>query len=325
MKRWLDEFHYDPISALLDAGDESLAVFVRRDLLGEHVCIKDLWLTKEARRIVRKQNPDGSWTYPQPKESIRSVENYNQIETYQTLGVLVEEFGFTRAHPAIRKAANYLFSFQTRDGDFRGIYGNQYTPNYSAGIAELLIKAGYGKDPRVRKAFRWLLTIRQHDGGWAIPLRTTGRKLDAISLGQETVEPNRDKASSHMVTGVVLRAFAAHPGYRRSAAAHQAGALLVRSLFRKDRYPDRGGADYWLKFSFPFWFTDLISALDTLSWLGFSQNEPGIEQGLAWFRNTQQPSGLWKLRILKGKNRDVLELWLALAISRIFKRFYDLR
>ena len=46
----------------------------------------------------------------------------------------------------LEKAAEFLFQRQTTEGDFRGIYGTQYSPNYSAAIMELLIKSGYSDD-----------------------------------------------------------------------------------------------------------------------------------------------------------------------------------
>ncbi len=323
MNRWLDELKYNPMPPLLRYGDEPISLFVRRDLLDKPVSVEDLWKLPGSQRILRKQGPNGSWAYPGARDTIRSQEDYNQLETYRNLGILVEEFGFNRKHSAIQKAAKYLFSFQSQEGDFRGIYGNQYSPNYSAGIAELLVKADYEDDVRIKKVFKWLLAIRQKDGGWAIPFRTRNHKLQAISARLKTIEPDVSKPFSHMVTGVVLRAFAAHPAYRKSKEARQAGELLVSSLFKKDNYPDRAGSEYWLRFSFPFWFTDLISALDSLSLLGFSEQEPQIAKALKWFRRNQQRTGFWELKILKGRNRDVLQLWLALAISRIFKRFYS--
>ncbi len=322
MKNWLDEFKHNPISPLLDCGDEPISLWARRDLLDQTASVQDLWQLSEPQRILRRQKANGSWAYPAAKVSFRTAENYNQLETYRNLGILVEEYGFNQKHSAIHKTAEFLFSFQSREGDFRGIYGNQYSPNYSAGITELLVKAGYEGDARIEKAFRWLLAVRQKDGGWAIPFRTRDRKLDAISAPAKTIEPDVSKPFSHMVTGVVLRAFAAHPTYGKSKEARQAGELLLSSLFKKDHYPDRAGAEYWLRFSFPFWFTDLISALDSLSLLGFSAQEPQIEQALRWFKKNQQKTGFWELKILKGRNRDVLRLWLALAICRIFKRFY---
>jgi Squalene-hopene cyclase C-terminal domain len=322
MNKWLNELKYNPINALLQSDYGPIILSVERDLLDKNVAVEDLWLLPEPQRILRKQKPNGAWAYPGGKKEIRSQENYDQIETYRNLGVLVEEFGFDKKHEAIRKAAQFLLSFQTKEGDLRGIYGDQYSPNYTAGITELLVKAGYIGDARIERVFEWLLSIRQNDGGWAIPLRTRNCKLDVITAGFETVEPDRSKPFSHVVSGVVLRAFAAHPAHRRLNEARQAGQLLLANLFEKDNYPDRAAPSFWLGFSFPFWFTDLISALDSLSLLGFSKIEPRMDRAGRWFVESQRKNGLWDLKILKGKNKDVLRLWLALAICRIFKRLY---
>ena len=323
MNKWLNELKYDPIHPLLESNNRAIFLSAQRDLLDKTVSVEDLWQSPEPQRILRKQKIDGSWLYPGGKENIRTQENYNQLETYRNLGILVEEFGFNKKHPAIQRTAEYLFTFQTNEGDFRGIYGNQYSPNYSADITELLIKAGYENDARIERVFKWLLSIRQKDGGWAIPFRTQNHKIDVIAACSKTIEPDSFKPFSHMVTGVVLRVFAAHTAYRRSKEAHQAGELLLSNLFKKDNYPDRAAPGYWFRFSFPFWFTDLISALDSLSQLGFSMEEPQIDKALKWFARSQQKNGLWELKILKGHNKDVIQLWLALAICRIFKRFYD--
>ena len=323
MKKWFDNLKYNPINSLLGCNNEAILTFVRRDLLNQTVSVEDLWRLAEPERVIRKQKPNGSWEYPGAKDHIRTQENYNQIETYRNLGVLVEEFGLNKKHPAIQKTAEYLFSFQSQSGDFRGIYGNQYSPNYSAGITELLVKAGYEGDRRIEKVFVWLLSVRQKDGGWAIPLRTRNYKLDVISADPNTIEPDASKPFSHVITGVVLRAFAAHPIHRNSKEAREAGKLLLSRLFHKDGYPDRAGAEYWLRFSFPFWFTDLISALDSLSLLGFSEQEPQTKKAIQWFIKNQQRTGFWELKILKGRDKNVLQLWLALAVCKIFKRFYD--
>jgi len=51
-----------------------------------------------------------------------------------------------------------------------GFIGNQYAPYYTARDA-LLIKAGYADDPRIEKAFQWLLSMRQTTaaGSSAVP------------------------------------------------------------------------------------------------------------------------------------------------------------
>jgi len=151
---------------LLSSKNQAIVFFVKRDLQNEEVNqTETLWELPIVKKLVSSQQPDGSWRYPGGKLNIRSQQNYNKIETYRMVGELVEKYGFNNRHDALRKAADFLFSFQTQEGDFRGIYGNQYSPNYSAAIMELLIKSGYQSDIRVEKSFLWLLSSRQNDGG----------------------------------------------------------------------------------------------------------------------------------------------------------------
>jgi hypothetical protein len=148
-----------------------------------------------------------------------------------------------------------------------------------------------------------------------------GRNLDVIAADEAALEPDRARPSSHLATGMVLRAYAAHPRYRTSAAARRAGELMLNRLFAADPYADRRAAGFWLQFTFPFWFTDLISALDSLSLLGFSADEPQMARAITWLAERQQPTGLWKLRVTKNAGYDSNE-WLSLAICRVLKRLY---
>lgn len=190
MKEWFINFKYNPIEPLIECADEAVSISSRRDLLDKNITFQKLWELPKAQKILRKQNKNGSWNYPGARERIRSKENYNQLETYRNLGYLIEQFKFTNNHSSVQSAAEYLFKFQSDHGDFRGIYGNQYSPNYTAGIAELLIKAGYKKDLRIKKVFDWLISIQQTEGGWAIPLRTRNFSLTVISNQSETIEPD---------------------------------------------------------------------------------------------------------------------------------------
>lgn len=317
MDDWNSRFRYDALSPLIESGNEAVTLFARRDLKEMRVSVQSLWQHREAQSLIKKQLPDGSWKYGASAE-----ENLDQYQTFKNLATLIEKYGFNQSHPAIRKTAEYLFSFQTDEGDFRGIYDKQYTPNYTAAIAELLIKAGYTDDPRIERVFAWLLAARQQDGGWALPFRTRGYTIDVTYTHPTTIQADVSKPFSHMVTGVVLRAFAAHPRYKHAPEATYAGRMLAGSLFQRDRYADRGTSKYWLQFVFPFCYTDLISALDFLSQLGFLPEEPQIEKALNWFIENQQQSGLWRLKITAGRDKETLQLWLALAICRVFKRFY---
>jgi hypothetical protein len=325
MMEWIQLLKINPVQLLLRSDNEVLVYFTKRDLLEEEVGSVDrLWRLSEVEKILRRQQDDGSWKYPGGDERIRSVTNYNQLQTYRILRVLVEKYGLNKNHPAIVNAGDFLFSCQTREGDFRGIYANQFTPNYSAGIMEQLIKAGYEEDERIKRCFEWLMSTRQDDGGWAIPFRTTGKRLSVAIYGQdklETIETDKTKPSSHLITGIVLRAFAAHGEYRRSKEAKEAGQFLKSQFFKRDKYPDRVSASCWTKFSYPFWWADILSSLDSLSLLGFRREDSDVEKALGWFARNQEASGLWRASYGNPKDENV-ELWVALAVCRVLKRFH---
>jgi hypothetical protein len=231
----------------------------------------------------------------------------------------------SRQHPAIERAADFLLSFQSDEGDFRGIYGNQYATTYTGAITELLVKAGYARDPRIAAAFRWLLSIRQDDGGWAIPARTVGIPFPEFVDSKRhphPIKPDTSKPSSHLVSGLVLRAFAADPRRGRSSQVQRAGELLASRLYTTDHYSDRGDASYWERVSFPFWFTDIVSALDTLSRLHVSAQHPHVRAAFQRFTNTQRQDGTFELRLIRGKDKD-LPFWICLSISRSLRRWDD--
>lgn len=317
---WIKDLHYDPIKPLLNSKHPAIEYWTRRELLKEKVDNPNavLWDLRIPQSILRKQNNDGSWPYPTKKAS--ATMDYDQLETYRQIGFLVEMFGFDREHPSIAKAAEYIFSNQSNKGDFRGIYANQYSPNYTGALIELLIKAGYSNDKRVLKVFAWLEDTRQDDGGWALALRTQGHNLDVIYTKSEQVELDRSKPFSHLITGVVLRAFAAHPEYRNSVTAKTATRLLVSRLFERDVYPDRNRKDDWTHFSFPLWQTDILSSLDSISLIEPNLvNDRKVLQAKQWFTEHQQPDGLFVGHLLKDRYHD-LQLWYSYAICRAFNR-----
>jgi hypothetical protein len=313
---------HDPIPVLLASGNKAIIYFTRRDLMCETPApIQSLWEIPEAVKFLRRQQMDGSWKYPGKDADPNAEQNYNQLETFRNLGELVEKYGLNSDHPAVKTAAHYLFSCQTEEGDFRGIYGTQYAPNYSGAIMEILIKAGYHQDPRIEKGVQWLLSMRQADGGWAAPLRTLDIRTAEAFAHKEPLQPDRSKPSSHLMTGMILRAFAAHPDYRHQVEATAAGKLLLSRLFKPDSYVDRRNASYWERVSFPFWFTDIVSALDSLSKMGFSIDDPDIKTALERLARTQLENGLFELKLLRTRDKDTV-YWVTLAICRVFERFF---
>jgi hypothetical protein len=324
-KNWKSNLPIDPLPALLARQDPSLTYFVQRDLLELPVSpLQTLWELPEALHLIEKQQPDGSWNYPGHSDHPAPDANYSLLETYRSLRILVEMFGFQSSHPALDHAADYVFSCQTDEGDIRGILGNQYMPYYHAAILELLIISGYAINAHIIKGLDWLLSMRQADGGWIIPVQLVPASQKTSLLWQGSpVQPDRSRPHAHLATGMVLRAFAAHPAYVHHPDVITAGAQLKERLFQADRYNDRKAPSYWFKFQFPFWWPNLLTALDTLAQLYVSREDSQISHGLEWFISNQSIDGLWETGYGCGRNAERMRSWVGLAVCRMLKRFFD--
>lgn len=274
--------------------------------------------------MLRTQSGDGSWAHRGSASRSRSGEDYRQLATCTQLLSLVSRYRLDWRHPGLVRAAEFLLGFQTRAGDIRGISGNQYSPYYTADILRLLIDAGYKSDRRVLRGIEWLIHMRQDDGGWAIPFRTIpgAGSFTRVMKRPQSLEPDRTRPSSHFVTGIVVRALAAHPRYRHRPESKRAAALLAARFFQADPYPDRRDARYWTKVAFPFrWDGCGLSALDAIAIVGFGAENPNVSEALTWLVKHQRPDGLWQSAY--GKTKDPLvNHWVTFAVARALGRLF---
>jgi hypothetical protein len=338
MHLWNQPLRYDPLEPLLGSPNPAIRYFAQRDLREEPVPpIDTVWNLPDAQRILRKQQADGSWKSGSHQGAASGVK-YALIETWRQFRVLIEQYELHRAHLAIARAAEFLLSCQTEEGDIRGILANQYAPYYTGAILYLLIQAGYSEDPRVEKGLRWLLEMRQDDGGWVIGspglVGLPGLSWkDVCALTSDGSRPtmrafDRSKPFSAAGTGMVIRAFAAHPAYRKTAEAITAARLLKSKFFQPDNWSWYQHPDHWIRFQYPFWWTNLVSALDSLSWMGWSPEDKDVWRALQWLVDHQEPGGLWKVsysRIHKESDSPRTQRtqhWISLAICRILQRFW---
>ena len=128
---------------------------------------------------------------------------------------------------------------------------------------------------------------------------------------------------------MVIRAFAVHENFRKSEVAKIAAKLLKSQFLKKDNYRSYQAADNWVNFKFPFFWTDLVSALDSVTRILDQKDDKEIELAINWFINNQLESGLWKnsySRIHKSTQNSKtyeVQLWISLSICRILKRYYE--
>jgi hypothetical protein len=328
-KAWWEQ-RRSAIEALLATENEAVIYFTRRDLLEEVTSpVRAVWEITEPQKVLRKQLPDGSWVSPERKTAVYPENHPRLVATFKAFRTLIERYQFTREFPAVEKAAEYLFTFQTPEGDIRGFIGNQYATYYTGYVLALLVLSGYVTDSRVEKGMKWLLQMRQDDGGWTVPILThyfNGKTMYRLTSScAESVEPDRTKPFSHNCTDMVLRAFAVHPIYRQSKEARLAGKLLKSRFFKPDAYSSYKAASYWTRFL--FWWPNLLTAMESLSLLGFTAHDLEITEGLRWFLTNQQNDGLWKCAY-DGKNggnkksQDIIErAWLSLRICKMLDNF----
>jgi hypothetical protein len=323
-RQWIKALPVDPIPDLLRFEDQALLYFTKCDLLQESPgSIEDIWQDPHLAKLLKKQNQDGSWSYPK-RANANPNENYDLLQTYRNLRVLIETYGMDKNKECVTQAVEFLLGSQSSEGDFRGIFGSQYAPHYTAGMLELIIKAGYENDPRVHKTFQWFEDTRQEDGGWAWPLRTSNTAYqDAIVLDYP-VQSDYSKPFSHALSLFVIRAYAVHPNFRESFTAKKTGKLIKSRFFKADKYADRKSVGYWFKFQYPFWWGNLLTALDSLSRLGFKMDDPDVNKGLEWFYDNQLESGLWPTGYGKGKRNDENQAWVGLAVCRVIKKFIEM-
>lgn len=339
MTHWLSKLKYNPIKTLLESGNHAVIYFTKRDLLdGKVEAIDYVWSLPEVQNILKKQGSDGSWK-PRGKKDEKSGVKYSLVETWRQFRYLIQQYEMNKNNPAIKKASDFIFSCQTDGGDIRGILANQYAPYYTGAIMYLLIKACYENDPRIEKGFKWLLKMRQNDGGWVIgsPGMIGVKNIKREELNDLVSNKNREtmkafdksKPFSAAGTGMVIRAFSIHSAYKKSKYALTAAELLKSKFFRRDNWSSYQHPDNWIRFQYPFWWTNIVSALDSISLIGLSKEDEDIKNALNWLIDHQEKDGLWKVsysRIHKPpddqKTFDT-RLWIGLTICRIFKRFYD--
>ncbi len=316
------------IEFLLARGNLPILFWLKKDILEVPVEreYKNLQKYADRIRILEEQNANGSWCEKKYVGHATLEKTHSIVETLRNLFKLYD-LGCTNKDKAIRKGVEYLFTTQSKEGDFRGAYMHEYAPTYHSLILEIASLFGFHDASEMNKGFQWLMKNRQQDGGWAIPYRTVEKKVfenrynnsHSNESHNEPIKPNKSKPSSSFVTGMVLRALAASPRWREHKETKKVGELLLSHFFKADKYSDQKSAAGWKELSYPFWGTNILSSLDSLSKTGFSPEHEIIQPALQWLLRRQKPQGYWEARYKKAELED--HLWITIAVLRMLKSF----
>jgi hypothetical protein len=121
------------------------------------------------KKLIAEQNQDGSWN----PDSISGNAPQGKI---QITAQVITRLGYLELdHPAVSKAAEYIFSQQQSDGswplgnymvDSDGFEGYDRMSLQTSLPLRGLAVAGYATDPRSEQAYDWLIDQQLEDGAW---------------------------------------------------------------------------------------------------------------------------------------------------------------
>jgi hypothetical protein len=272
---------------LLREGGPALVARVRRALIDDEEAPgpQEVAAYPEVKTFLRKQEKDGGFPAKAPERALGNEKFARALAALRALE-RITELGLDVSLPPVASAAEFLLSSQVKDGgiadltlgETREARGKMVALHFHGWALAVLARAGLDADPRIDRGFAFLLAGRQADGGWA----WRGVRTDSAA-----------RPSSHLITGMALRAFAASASRRSSREARRAAELLATRFLQPDRYPDRKASSYWEQIAEPRFYTDVLDALDSATAVGLGKENSGVRTAEAYLRGRQQADGLW--------------------------------
>jgi hypothetical protein len=222
--------------------------------------------------ILARRDPGGWWV------SDQNLYRPKYLGTNWNL-LALSDLGATRAIPPVRASCElWMERSPLRGGGVGGNSNGKGHHCFTGNMARALVRFGYGDDPRVRKAFDWLVRTQHPKGGWTCWAfgdgPSPGRTLDSWEA---------------------LSAFAVYP---RSKWSPRMKECVERGAeFYLDRELHRQGARYepWYRFHWPVhYYYDLLVGLDVLTALGYG-DDPRLGFALGHLRKKRRRDGRWNL------------------------------
>lgn len=245
---------YRTLIDLLERKREDTEVVATQQLVYEYTLVK---------QIFNKQNKDGHWGTPQdiytwwPKKDT----------TFWLLGILAD-FGLRKDITKIASACEYVFSTQLPCGGFG--WAPPPTPGdcFTGILTESLAKLGYTGDPRLTKAYEWLIPRQRLDGGFWCKNRGLPRK------------PREREPSCAFATLCVLGALSQNPELSNSDVAKRSVEFLLKCWENRGKIKYAGHDSQvgkgWEKLKYPFTDYRILKYLDILSQFKFTKDDPRL-------------------------------------------------
>jgi hypothetical protein len=273
--------------------------------------------------LLQKQNPNGSWNRIGIKDNAPGGDLQTTAQALTRLGYL----GFGPEHQVVRKASDFIFTFQQSDGSWpqpkdicekedEKVY--DMMPFQTAFPLRGLASCGYAQDPRAEKAYEWLLSQRLEDGAWPTGIASGNYGYVA---GYRKLAHSRWGCRSN--TTAALICLALHPERRSGSAARRALDLLLGRETREKQNigfeiartigfePARGWTTFFARF-------DLALVLDLCWRVGASLEDPRVKDLVDFILELQGPYGLWEY-----ERRPQASRWVTFDLLRSLSRLNE--
>ena len=247
-------------------------VLAAREAVAEHFLVG---------KILDRQDHRGWWGDPGQMHQW-----WPRKETTFWILPVLADFGLTFEESHLQRAADCVLDLQLPDGGFLGWVPNAAADCHTAILLESLAHMGLADDPRIGRAYDWLLGRQRHDGGWWC--KHTGQPG-----GPRAAEP-----SCPFATLFVLGALDRLPPLIHSQAARRAAIFLLGCWEHRGQvnYPGHDsqiGSD-WEKLKYPFTDYRLLNFLDVLSRLPCVREDPRMAELSALLRSKSDDAGRYR-------------------------------
>jgi len=307
-------FHQSSVDWLLEESNPSVRYFTMLNILDKDRHAPEVIAARDAipqartvRRILENQHRGGYWEKPDSPYLPKYKSSYWTI-------MILGQLGMDKTNEKVAAACEFIFQFQQNEGGFpsEGIrsasreYEHQRQKRrglpprkefWSSLILEsqlscltgnmtaALIRIGYEKDTRVKKALEWIARVQNRDGGWLCPYWKAHV---------------RDKHGCFMGTICALEALSEVPKQNltkelKETVSRGAEFLLMHRLFKADHHDFRTINQAWLQLSFPYFSGySFLRGLDVLTKLGYARDER-LSDGVEVLLQKRQSDGTWIL------------------------------
>jgi hypothetical protein len=260
--------------------------------------------------------------------------------------MILGRLGIDKTNERIARACEFVFQFQNDEGGFQSESVSTASREYdyrnrrkkklpsqkefvsslifesqlsclTGNMASALIRLGYGDDPRVAKALKWLIRVQNRDGGWLCPYwKAHAKDMHGCFMG--TICPM--EAFSEVPRDALTKDMSA-------TISKGAEFLLMHRLFKADHHNYKAINPTFSELSFP-WFAgyNVLRGLDVITKLGYTR-DPRIDEAVDVVLQKRQSNGTWILENSPmGRMQTDIERkgqpskWMTLIALRILKR-----